>query len=53
MTKKKIIFSQEDIDYVNKIARTVSDKRAITPNFSKGIRQIIKEHRRQNENKLE
>lgn len=46
--KKKIVISQEDIEYVNKEARKVSDPRAVTPNFSKGIHKIIEEHRNEN-----
>jgi len=49
--KKLIIITPEDLEYVNNIAKTVSDPRAVKPNFSKGLRQIINDHRRKNENK--
>ena len=46
IVKKLICISQADIEYVNNIAKSVSDPRAIKPNFSKGIKQIIKEHKK-------
>lgn len=45
IVKKLICISQEDIDYVNSIAKSLSDPRAVTPNFSKGLRKIIGDHK--------
>lgn len=50
--KKLIMISQEDLDYVNKEARKVSDPRAVTPNFSKGLHKIIGEHRNGTKSKI-
>jgi hypothetical protein len=45
IVKKLIVISQEDIEYVKKIARPLSDPRAIEPNFGKGIHKIIQDHK--------
>lgn len=46
IVKKLIVISAADIDYVNSVAKSVSDPRAIKPNFSKGLRHIISEHKK-------
>jgi len=46
MVKKLVILSAEDIDYVNSIAKSLSDPRAIKPNFSKGLKYIINEYKK-------
>ncbi len=43
--KKLVILSQSDIEYVQEIAKSVSSPQAKTGNFSKGLRQIIKDHK--------
>jgi len=48
MTKKLINISPSDITYVQMIAKQISDPRSKNGNFSKAIRKIIEEHRRQN-----
>jgi len=44
--KKLIIISKEDEEYVWKIAKMVSDPRAKKGDFSKGLRLVIDDHRR-------
>jgi hypothetical protein len=43
--KKLVVLSSSDIDYVQSVARTVSDPRAKNGDFSKGLRKVIAEHR--------
>lgn len=43
--KKIVILSQSDIDYVNELAKQVSDPRAKKGNFSKALRKIIADHK--------
>ena len=45
MVKKLVILSQSEIEYVKTVARKVSDPRAVTGNFSRGLRAIINQHR--------
>ena len=45
MVKKLVVLSPEDIDHVLMVAAQVSDPRAVNPNFSKGLREIIRRDR--------
>ena len=42
--KKLVILSQSQIDYVNKLAKVISDPRSKKGDFSKALRKIIDEH---------
>lgn len=42
--KKLVNLSPEDIEYVNQVAKTVSDPRS-EGNFSKALRKIIQDHK--------
>ena len=42
--KKLVILSSSEIDYINQVAKTVSDPRA-EGNFSKALRKIIEDHK--------
>ena len=44
--KKLVILSQDLIDYVDEIAKQISDPRAVNGNFSKGLRKIITDHKK-------
>ena len=44
--KKLLILSQEEIEYVYSIAKIISDKRAVKGNFSKAIRLMIEEYKK-------
>jgi len=44
MVKKTVILSQSDIDYVWEIAKRYKSKGAKRGDFSRGLRQVIKEH---------
>ncbi len=45
MVKKLVNLSQAEIDYVQAIAKTIGDPRAVTGNFSKALRKIIDDHK--------
>ena len=45
MVKKLVNLSSSDIDYVESIAKTLSDPRAIKGDFGKGLRKIINDHK--------
>ena len=42
--KKLVILSQSQIDYVEEIAKKISDPRSKKGDFSKALRKIIDEH---------
>jgi len=44
--KKLIIIGQKDVTYVEKLAKVVSDPRAQKGDFSKALRLIIDDHRK-------
>lgn len=52
MVKKIVILSSQQIEYVESIAKLVSDKRAKNGNFSRGLRLIIDEHKKIREKKI-
>jgi len=43
--KKLVILSQSQIDYVEKIAKEISDPRSKKGDFSKALRKIINDHK--------
>ena len=45
MVKKLVNLSQSDIDYVQGIAKKISDPRAVKGNFSMAMRKIIGDHK--------
>ena len=45
MVKKLVNLSQSEIDYVQDLAKEISDPRAVTGNFSKALRKIIEDHK--------
>ena len=44
MVKKLVNLSPSEIDYVQSIAKTIGDPRAVKGNFSKALRKIIGDH---------
>ena len=46
MVKKTVVLSQSDIDYVWEIAKRFKSPGAKRGDFSKGLREVIKEHGR-------
>lgn len=46
IVKKLVVLSQSDIDYIQKVSKSVSDPRAKNGNFSAGLRYIIEEYKK-------
>lgn len=48
MVKKLVNLSSSDIEYVERIAKPLSDPRAKKGDFGKGLRKIISDHKNEN-----
>ncbi len=46
--KKLVVLSPIDIEYVQNLAKKMSDKRAKNGDFSRALRKIIEEHKNGN-----